>query len=577
MSADEALRVWAPRADRVEVELLDEGRHVRMLATDRGVFRLPLDQVRGRYQLRLDGEAVPDPWAPDVEGVLGPCRRDDAAFAWTDARFRAVPLADAIVYELHVGTFTEGGTFDAAIARLPYLAELGVTHLELMPVATFSGERGWGYDGAALFAPHRAYGGPAGLRRLVDAAHHHGLAVLLDVVYNHLGPIGNFLDRLGPFFRADRPTPWGPAVNLDGAGSDEVRRFFIDNALHWLRRYHLDGLRLDAVHALSDASALPFLEELATAVARLGEALGRSLVLVAESDLNDPRLVRAPAHGGFGLDAQWSDDFHHALHVALTGERVGYYADFAEAPITMLGRALTRGWVYGGDRSAYRGHRHGRPLGDLPRTRLLGYAQNHDQIGNRARGERLSQLVGPARLRAAATLVLTAPYVPLLFMGEEWGASTPFLYFTDHRDPAVAAATSAGRRAELAAFGWHADDVPDPQDPQTFLRSRLRFEERTRPPHAALLEHVRRLIALRRAEPALRDGRPDGVRVAVDEARRTLLVDRGRFAIACNLGHEAASIAIDGGAALVLGDGTLVGGALALPPDGAAVVARRVP
>ena len=435
------------------------------------------------YAFRLDGgPPLPDPrsvWQP--QGVHGPSRvLDHGAFPWTDGRWQQGPLPSAVLYELHVGTFTPEGTFEAAIARLDHLVDLGITHVELMPVAEFPGSRGWGYDGVDLYAPHHAYGGPEGLKRLVNACHAKGFAVLLDVVYNHLGPAGNYLERFGPYFTARHQTPWGPAVNLDGPGSDEVRRFFCDNALMWLRDYHLDGLRLDAVHALVDTSAVSFLEQLAAEVHALEAHLGRHLVLIAESDLNDPRVVRPPELGGYGLGAQWSDDFHHALHTVLTGERDGYYADFGS--LADLAKALTGTFVYDGRYSHFRGRRHGRPTAGLTGDHFLGYLQNHDQIGNRAQGERSSHLPNSGRLKIAAALVLTSPFIPLLFQGEEWGASTPFQYFTDHDDPELGRAVREGRRVEFAGFGWAPEAIPDPQDPATFARSKLDWQERARSP-----------------------------------------------------------------------------------------------
>jgi maltooligosyltrehalose trehalohydrolase len=527
-------RVWAPAARRVEVVV--------------GGGRLPMSEGEGgwweaevpgagpgtEYAFSLDGgEPLPDPrsaWQP--HGVHGPSRVvDPGAFAWSDAGWRPPPLASGLVYELHVGTFTPAGTFEGAIERLDHLVDLGVTHVELMPVNQFPGVHGWGYDGVDLFAPHAAYGGPDGLRRLVAACHGRGLAVLLDVVYNHLGPAGNYLDRFGPYFSDRHVTPWGRAVNLDGPGSDEVRRFFCDNALGWLRDYHADGLRLDAVHAVVDTSAVHFLEQLAVEVEVLALRLGRPLWLVAESDLNDPRLCARREVGGYGLDAQWSDDFHHALHAALTGERGGYYADFGR--LADLARALRSVFVYDGRHSAFRRRRHGRPADGLPRWRFLGYLQNHDQVGNRARGERSSQLLSTGLLKVAAALVLTAPFVPMLFQGEEWGASTPFLYFTDHEDPDLGRAVSEGRRGEFREFGWEPAEVPDPQAPETFARSRLDWSERARPPHRVLLDWHRRLVRLRR-ERGLAGGLDD-VRVAFDEAERWLVVERETLTVACNL------------------------------------------
>jgi len=499
------------------------------------------------YAFAIDGgDPVPDPRSPwQPNGIHGPSRLvDHAAFPWTDAGWRPPALADGIVYELHVGTFSPEGTFDGARARLDHLVDLGVTHVELMPVAEFSGDHGWGYDGVDLFAPKAAYGGPEGLKRLVDAAHGRGLAMILDVVYNHVGPAGNYLETFGPYFTRRYCTPWGPAVNLDDAGSDEVRRFLCDNAKGWLRDYHFDGLRLDAVHALFDQSALHFLEQLAGEVASLGAELGRTLVLVAESDLNDPRVVRPSEQCGYGIDAQWSDDFHHALHAFLTGERDGYYADFGR--LQDVADALERVFVYDGRYSAHRRRRHGRPVGDLPRTRFLGYLQNHDQVGNRAAGERSAHLVSPPHLRAAAALVLLGPFVPMLFHGEEWGTRAPFQYFTDHRDPRLADAVRHGRRSEFRAFGWDPESVPDPQDEETFRRSGLRWSELEEDHHRALLDWHRRLIHLRRAHPALRDGDPRATRVRFDEEGRWLVLRRRQMAVVCNFAESRRKVPLEG-------------------------------
>jgi len=430
------------------------------------------------YGFVIDGRGpFPDPrspWQPDsVHGASRPV--DHSAFRWTDARFQARPLASAVIYELHVGTFTPEGTFDSAIERIPHLVELGVTHIELMPVAAFPGNWGWGYDGVALYAPHHSYGGPEGLKRLVDALHGAGLAAILDVVYNHLGPSGNYLGLSGPYFTDSVRTPWGDAVNLSGPGSDEVRRFFLDNAAMWLRDYHFDGLRLDAVHALVDTSATHLLEELAVEVEDLERQLGRHLVLIAESELNDPRIVRSRDLGGYGLSAQWSDDLHHALHSVITGERDGYYADFG--CMSHLAKALRQGFVYDGCYSVFRGRPHGRTPEGIPQSRLLGYLQTHDQVWNRATGERISMLAPIERVKAGAALVMTSPFVPMIFQGEEWAASTPFLYFTTHTEPELSRAVSEGRRREFAHFGWDPRSVPDPQDPDTFLRSKLDWNE----------------------------------------------------------------------------------------------------
>ena len=488
------------------------------------------------YRFVLDGgDPLPDPrsrWQP--EGPLRSSRVCDEDFAWSDQGWAGFSLPDAVLYELHVGTFSPAGTFEGVIERLDHLVELGVTVIELMPVAEFSGSRNWGYDGVDMFAPHHAYGGPAGLKRLVDACHRRGIGVLLDVVYNHLGPVGNFLPRFGPYFTSRYRTPWGEALNFDGPGSDEVRCFVFDNAIQWLREYHVDGLRLDAVHAIFDTSAVHVLEELAARVQGLAEQLGRPLWLIAESDLNDPRLLRDPDSGGYGLDAQWNDDFHHALHAALTGERRGYYVDFGK--LADIAKALKDAFVYDGRYSHFRGRRHGRPALGLSGNRFVGYLQNHDQVGNRARGERSSRLMSAGRLRAGAALVLTAPFIPMLFMGEEWGASTPFPFFSDHQDAQVARATIEGRRREFEAFGWRQQDIPDPQAASTFNAARLDWSEVDREQHRAMLDWYRRLVALRRTTPGLRDGRRDRIRVEFDERAAWLVVERPPVTVACNLG-----------------------------------------
>ena len=505
-----SFRVWAPLAGNVQ--LLLDGSLVPMSSEQNGYWRCDCSGRRPRNGLRLRARRrrpLPDPRSPwQPYGVHGRSRvLDHSRFQWSDAGWRPPILSSAVIYELHIGTFTPEGTFDSAVGRLEYLQQLGITHVELMPVAEFSGAWGWGYDGADLFAPHHAYGGPDGLKRFVDACHAAGLAVLLDVVYNHLGPSGNYLGRFGPYFTTRYSTPWGPAVNLDGAGSSEVRRFFCDNALMWLRDYHFDGLRIDAIHAFFDLSAVPFLEQLAGEVKRLEAHLGRSLVLIAESDLNDPRVVTPTEAGGYGIDAQWSDDFHHALHSVLTGERAGYYQDFGT--LGDVGRALENAFVFDGRRSLFRGRPHGRKPEGLPGWRFLGYLQTHDQVGNRAKGERSSRLMNVGRLKIGAAIVLCAPFIPMLFQGEEFGADTPFQYFTNHEEPELARAVSEGRRREFAAFGWKAADIPDPQDPETFSRSKVNWTELEREPHASLLAWHKQLIALRRRTPEFADGRLD--------------------------------------------------------------------
>ncbi|HEX4978902.1 MAG TPA: malto-oligosyltrehalose trehalohydrolase [Acidimicrobiales bacterium] len=512
-------RVWAPRAAATVELLTGDDRHA-MDAEAGGWWSVTLPRAGAgtRYSFSIDGGPPrPDPRSQHQPlGIDGPSEVvDHSSFAWTDAAWRGRPLARAVVYELHVGTFTEAGTFDAAAEKLPHLVELGVDLVELLPVVEFSGDRGWGYDGVDLYAPHHAYGGPDGLKRFVDAAHAAGVGVIVDVVYNHLGPAGNHLAEFGPYFTDKYATPWGMAVNLDGPGCDEPRRFFLDNARMWLRDYHADGLRIDAVHALVDMSATHLLEQLAVEVEALEAELGRDLVLIAETDLNDARIVSRREVGGYGIDAQWNDDFHHCIHTLLTGERSGYYESFGS--VAQLATAYRRGFVYAGEYDPHRGRRHGRAPRDIPAWRFLGYAQNHDQVGNRAQGERTSHLLGVDQLRLVAALVLTAPFVPMLFQGEEWGATSPFLYFTDHHDPDLGRAVSEGRRGEFSYFGWSPDEVPDPQEEATFLRSKLRWDELGREPHRSLLDWHRRLVSLRRAHPALGPGRFEDVDVAWSE------------------------------------------------------------
>jgi maltooligosyltrehalose trehalohydrolase len=447
-----------------------------------------------------------------------------------------------------------------------------------MPLAEFPGRWGWGYDGVDLWAPHAAYGGPDGLRRLVDACHARGLGVIVDVVYNHLGPAGNHLAELGPYFDDRHHTNWGQGVNVDGPGSDEVRAFIVDNALMWLRDLHADGLRLDAVHAIVDESATHVLEQLSGAVRALSAEVGRPLWLIAESDLNAPRFVRPPDQGGYGLDASWADEWHHALHAVLTGERDGYYADFG--PLALLAKALRQAWVYDGGYSPHRDRVHGRPPTGLHGAQFVVCTQNHDQVGNRATGDRLGHLVAPGRVKAAAALLLTGPFVPLLFQGEEWGASSPFLYFTDHDDPDLGRAVSEGRRREFSYFGWRPEDVPDPQDPATFERSRLRWDEIAGPGHADLLAWYRSLIALRRTRlgRATAPLAADDVAVEVDEAEGWLVVRRraAALAVAVNLGATGRALPLGGDLLLASEPGVAPtpDGGVWLPPDAVAVLAE---
>ncbi len=499
-------RVWAPYASQLELELAGSGRRFALPSAGDGYFagRLLPAPRRCRYCYRFpDGRRRPDPASrSQPEGVHGPSSVVSLAHPWRDRGWRGRELADLVFYELHVGTFTPAGDFDAMHARLPELRDLGITAIELMPVAQFPGTRNWGYDGVFPYAAQHSYGGAAGLLRLVDAAHRAGLAVFLDVVYNHLGPEGNYLADFGPYFTAIYKTPWGAALNFDGAESDQVRRFFIANAVEWVRDYHLDGLRLDAIHGIVDRSATPFLAELSAAVQAEAARLGRRVQVVAESNLNDVRVLRPHAAGGYGMTAQWNDDFHHALHTALTAERNGYYRDFHG--VADLARAYEQGFVYQGQFSAYRRRRHGNATRGFPAQRFVVFAQNHDQIGNRAGGERLSGLVGFEALKLAAMAWFAAPQLPLLFMGEEYGDPAPFLYFIEHGDATLIEAVRRGRRAEFAGFDW--GQLPDPQAESSFAASRLDWRLRAIEPHRALLEFHRELLRLRRRQAALAAG-----------------------------------------------------------------------
>jgi maltooligosyltrehalose trehalohydrolase len=493
--------VWAPLCERVELEILSPAPDRMELTPGDGYRFTGIADVGpgARYQLRpvahsqtrkLASAARPDPasrYQPD--GVHGPSEVIDPAFPWTDDEWHGLPLRDYIIYELHIGTFTPEGTFDAAIGRLDYLKQLGITAIEIMPVAQFPGERNWGYDGVLPYAVQNSYGGPHALKRLVDACHARGIAAILDVVYNHVGPEGNYLSEFAPVFTDKYHTPWGPAVNVDGRHSDGVRRFFIDNAVEWIADYHFDALRLDAVHGILDTSAQPFLAELADAVHACGAALDRDVFVIAESDLNDVRMIRPSVQYGFGMDAQWLDDFHHALHTLLTGECNGYYADYGE--LADFATALDQGYVFAGDYSPYRMRRHGNAPNGVRAEQFVVCAQNHDQIGNRMRGDRLASIVDEPTLRLAASCVLLSPYVPLLFMGEEYGETRPFAYFIHHSDEALIEAVRRGRRAEFSAFQWQGDP-PDPFSHATFTVARIE------PQQNELSALYRELIALRK-------------------------------------------------------------------------------
>ncbi|WP_274563421.1 malto-oligosyltrehalose trehalohydrolase [Streptomyces spiramyceticus] len=575
--------VWAPQADRVALRLGGETHAMERDPGRDGWWTAEAEADDGdRYGFVLDdGHVLPDPRSRrQPEGPDGlSAVVDHNTFAWTGG-WRGRPLPGAVLYELHIGTYTPEGTFDAAARRLGHLAELGITHVELMPVCPFPGTHGWGYEGVSLWAVHEPYGGPEGLKRFVDTAHGLGIGVVLDVVHNHLGPSGNYLPLFGPYFTDTHHTPWGSAVNLDAPGSDEVRTYLLDSALAWLRDYRIDGLRLDAVHALADTRALTFLEELSTAVDSLAAETGRPLFLIAESDLCDPRTTTPREAGGLGLHAQWNDDFHHALHTTLTGESQGYYADFARAPIDALAKTLTHVFFHDGTYSTFRGRTHGRPVDrtKTPAHRFLAYSQTHDQVGNRALGDRLSATLSPGLLACAATLVLTGPFTPMLFMGEEWAARTPWQFFTDHTDPELAQAVRAGRRREFAAHGWAEEDIPDPQDPRTRERSCLDWSEPAVAPHARILAWYRELITLRRERPDLADPDLAAVKVAYDEAARWVAYRRGDVRVAVNLSKEPATIALGrNGRSVVLAAWEPVtppgpDGQLRLPPESCVVL-----
>ncbi len=586
MQITRTFSVWAPYRERVRVVVA--GTTQEMSRSNDGWWHaeLPADAggpVDTDYAFLLDDDPtpLPDPrsaWQPN--GVHAPTRTyDHAAFDWTDDRWTGRALPGSVLYELHIGTFTPGGTFEAAIERLDHLVELGVDLVEVMPINAVDGPRNWGYDGVGWFAVTENYGGPDAFKRFVDACHERGLGVVLDVVYNHLGPSGAYLGRFGPYF-AGRNI-WGPSLNLDGPLSDEVRRYVIDNALMWLRDYHVDGLRLDAVHALVDHRATHLLEELAVEVQALEAHLRRPVSLIAESDLNDPRLVTAREGGGFGLDAQWDDDIHHALHTALTGESYGYYADFAHGGLETLADTLTHAYFHAGGTSTFRRRRHGRPVDvtRIPGYRFLAYLQDHDQVGNRATGDRISATLSPGLLACGAALVLTAPFTPMIFMGEEWGAETPWQFFSYFPDPQLREQIRDGRFAEFAAHGWPGRDsgvpVPDPNDEQTFIRSRLDWSELGKEKHRWLLDIYRRLIELRRTSAELTDPWLWRVRVSVDDAARTVVVHRGGVRIAVNLGPEPVRLAMDRPiTALLLASGDAhvgEGGVLTLPAESFAV------
>lgn len=547
--------VWAPDTKKVVVKV--NGRNFPMYGPDdHGWWRIDVtDAVPGDdycYLLDEDETCCPDPRSQWQPNGVDRCSRiyDQDAFLWTDEKFQAPPLASGVIYELHIGTFTDSGTFEGAIEKLDHLVELGITHVELMPVASFAGNHGWGYDGVALFSVHEPYGGPDALKKFVKAAHEKGIAVLLDVVYNHFGPSGNYTGKFGPYLAKALPTPWGGAVNLEGPWSSEVRRFFCDNALMWMRDFHVDGLRLDAVHAFIDRSAIHFLEQLAAEVETLSATVARHLVLIAESDLNDPRIVSPREVGGFGMNAQWNDDFHHALFTVLNRNPAGgYYTDFDS--LSKLCKALEQVFVYDGSYSRHRNRIHGRPVGNLSRHRFVGFIQNHDQVGNRAIGDRICEVVGFDRGKIAAAIILLSPFVPLLFQGEEWAASSPFQYFADHDDPHLARLVSEGRKREFAAFGWSSDSIPDPESRETYERSKLKWSELTNPSSAEMLNWYRELIQLRRSTMCLNDGEPGHTQVRYSEEQMWLRMERGAIHVICNLGDCKRPFPVSKGSRLI--------------------------
>ena len=521
--------VWAPRARRVDLHIVPPSDEcvVAMKCEDGGYFRARLEDIQHgtRYFYHIDGvRDRPDPASRfQPEGVHGPSQVVDSQFDWSDGAWCGVELADYVLYELHVGTFTPQGTFEAIIPRLASLKDLGITALELMPVAQFPGSRNWGYDGAFPFAVQESYGGPLGLKRLVDASHRMGLAVVLDVVYNHLGPEGNYLAEFAPYFTDCYRTPWGQALNFDRTQSDEVRRYFVENALQWIDEFHIDALRLDAVHAIADTSARPFLAELATAVCAAAQRLRRNVYLMPESNQNDARLVAPQADHGCGLDAVWNDDFHHSVHVLLTNERDGYYADFGTT--TQLARAFSEGFIYSGQFSKYRGRRHGNSSSGIPAERFVVFAQNHDQVGNRRLGDRLSSIVPFEALKLAAGLVILSPFLPLFFMGEEYAEIAPFQYFVSHGDAALIEAVRNGRREEFSRFSWQGE-LPDPQDEATFARSRLHWELREQPSHRPLVAFYKELLRLRREDLVLSRRDKDHLEAVPFESPRVLFLRR---------------------------------------------------
>ncbi|MBO1770920.1 malto-oligosyltrehalose trehalohydrolase [Agrococcus sp. TF02-05] len=569
-------RVWAPNAERMRVVADEES--VEMTSAEGGWWHALAPAGDYGFQIDDDDAVRPDPRSMrQPRGVHERSRVWDAsAHEWQDGGWTGKPIAGGVLYELHVGTFTPEGTLEAAAGRLDHLRELGVTHVELLPMNAFNGTHNWGYDGVAWFAVHEGYGGPDAYQRFVEAAHAAGLAVVQDVVYNHLGPSGNYLPLYGPYLSSEGRSTWGEHVNL---AEPAVRRFILDNVRFWFEDMHVDALRLDAVHALHDDGPTHILEEMAIETAALSAHLGRPLELIAESDMNDPKLITPREGGGYGLDGQWSDDFHHGVHVALTGETAGYYADFE--PLAALGKALERGFFHDGTYSSFRSRDHGHPI-DVERSlswRLVVSAQNHDQIGNRARGDRITEVLDESQLLCAALLLYAGPFTPMLFMGEEWAASTPFQFFTSHPEPELGKATAEGRLEEFEQMGWDPAVVPDPQDPATFERSKLDWSEAQGGRHARVLEGYRQLARLRRELEALTDPHYSRNRVEVDEERRVLrLVRRAGMAdaveVVINVGREPQTVAVERGELrFATHPDVALEGELTLPPGSGALLA----
>ncbi len=517
--------VWAPFAKDIKLKIISPSpRLVKMDKDKIGYWKAVVENIppAATYLYRIDDSRErPDPAsAYQPEGVHGPSAVvDHNSFIWDDHSFSAVGLPEMVIYELHVGTFTEGGNFNQIIPRIKELVNLGITALELMPVAQFPGQRNWGYDGVYPYAVQNSYGGCDGLKELVNEAHAHGISVILDVVYNHLGPEGNYFSDFGPYFTDKYKTPWGRAVNFDDIYSSEVRNFFIKNALYWLENYHIDGLRLDAVHGIYDMSAKHFLEELSENIDAFSQMKKKKYYLIAESDLNNAVVLKPRVQGGYGIDAQWNDDFHHCLHAIFTGEKTGYYMDFGQ--MGKLSRAFEDGFVYQGEYSDFRKRHHGNSSREIPAYQFVVFSQNHDQIGNRIKGERLSQLVSFEMLKLAAAAVILSPYVPMLFMGEEYAEQTPFLYFVEHSDEQLIKAVRKGRKNEFASFGFNGTPV-DAQDEETFKRSKLNWGKRNTAEHKVMLSFYKKMIELRKTLPGLKKLDKRSIEISIEEKQKLL-------------------------------------------------------